>query len=266
MEAYFEKNLKYLRAQKQLTQEQLAQELGLKRSLYKDYEYGKEPDLEILVKVSTYFNKSIDDIIKSDIEQSQKDIKIQSRDFLNNFRVLAVSIDNQGNENIEFIPIKARAGYLTGYANPEFIRDLQRFRLPSLPTGSYRAFEISGDSMPPLNNGTVIIGKYVENWKDIKNLHTYVFITRNEGIVYKRVINKIKDKGLLIMLSDNAAYEPYYVKIEEVMEVWSYYAHIQIADKFVKSNQSKMIEKLLEMNEEISGLDETIQSISSTLN
>ena len=49
--------------------------------------------------------------------------------------------------------------------------------IPNLPTGTYRAFEISGDSMLPMPSGSLVISKYVETLKDVKDDKTYVIIT-----------------------------------------------------------------------------------------
>ena len=60
-----------------------------------------------------------------------------------------------------FVPVKAAAGYLAGYADPEFIDELNTFTLPMLAPGKYRAFEIVGDSMLPTQSGSVIVGERV---------------------------------------------------------------------------------------------------------
>jgi phage repressor protein C with HTH and peptisase S24 domain len=121
---------------------------------------------------------------------------------------------------------KAAAGYLNGYADPEFIEELPRFQLPFLPQGTYRAFEISGDSMLPLTPGTIIIGEYVENWEVLKDGHCYILVTGTEGVVYKRVYNKLDEGKVLSLHSDNPAYPPYSVKIADVVEVWKAKAYI----------------------------------------
>ena len=141
-------------------------------------------------------------------------------------RVLAITVDKAENENIEMVPVKAAAGYLNGYADPTFIKELNRFRLPFLPAGTYRAFEIKGDSMLPLQPGSVVIGEYVDNWKNIKDGLTYVVLSKHDGIVYKRLFNQVEENGTLILRSDNTAYPAYPIKIEEVLEIWKAVLHI----------------------------------------
>ena len=47
-------------------------------------------------------------------------------------------------------------------------------------------------------------------------------MTKDDGLVYKRVYNRIEETGSLLLSSDNKVYEPYEVKIEEVLELWEF--------------------------------------------
>jgi SOS-response transcriptional repressor LexA len=116
--------------------------------------------------------------------------------------------------------VKAAAGYLAGYADPEFIDELNTFTLPMLSGGNYRAFEIIGDSMLPTPSGSVIVGEKVENVEELKNNAACIVISRNEGIVYKRVQKNGRQKNKLTLISDNPSFHPYTVNTEEVVEMW----------------------------------------------
>ena len=116
--------------------------------------------------------------------------------------------------------MKAAAGYLAGFADPEFIDELNTFTLPMLAPGSYRAFEIVGDSMLPTPSGSVIVGEKVDNYDDVRASNTYIIISRNEGIVYKRVMKSNRTKNKLTLISDNPAYQPYNVDAENIIEIW----------------------------------------------
>ena len=116
--------------------------------------------------------------------------------------------------------MKAAAGYLAGFADPEFIDELNTFTLPMLAPGSYRAFEIVGDSMLPTPSGSVIVGEKVDNFDDVRASNTYIIISRNEGIVYKRVMKSNRTKNKLTLISDNPAYQPYNVDAENIIEIW----------------------------------------------
>ena len=222
-------NLRFLRKRKGLTQQELADKLGIRRSSIGAYEENRaSPRYETLEGVSDFFGVSIDLLVREDLSQLSED------DFLaykksgkadisgKKIRVLQVAVDNKDRENILFVPQKASAGYLNGYGDREYIEELPRFYLPMLGSGSYRAFEIKGDSMLPLKSGTVVIGEYVENWRDIKDGQTYVVISDSEGVVYKRVFNRINNDGTgqLLLKSDNAIYPPYSISVDDVQEIW----------------------------------------------
>jgi transcriptional regulator with XRE-family HTH domain len=223
-------NIKFLRKQKGWTQEQLATELDIKRSLIGSYEEGRaKPNYEVLAEIAKLFKHTIDNLITRDLRLTER-VPLFTEEQLDiagkNLRVLAITVDKAENENIEMVPVKAAAGYLNGYADPTFIKELNRFRLPFLPVGTYRAFEIKGDSMLPIQPGSIVIGEYVDNWKNIKDGLTYVVLSRHDGIVYKRVFNQVEENGTFTLRSDNTAYPAYPLKVEEVLEVWKAVLHI----------------------------------------
>src|SRR6202008_3862673 len=81
-----------------------------------------------------------------------------------------VTVEPDGNENILYVPVKARAGYLLGYGDPEFIETLPSFRLPGLNNATFRMFEVEGPSMAPnIMSGDRIIGEWVESLDDIRD-------------------------------------------------------------------------------------------------
>lgn len=121
---------------------------------------------------------------------------------------------------IHFVPAKAAAGYLAGYADTEFVDELNTFTLPMLTGGNYRAFEIIGDSMMPTPSGSIIVGEKVDSLETAKTNHTYIVVSRHEGIVYKRIVKSNRNKAKVTLVSDNAAYQPYQVNSEDILELW----------------------------------------------
>ncbi len=118
------------------------------------------------------------------------------------------------------MPVKAAAGYLAGYADTEFIEELNTFTLPMLSGGHYRAFEIIGDSMLPTPSGSIIVGEKINNLDDLKSNTPCIVVSMQEGIVYKRVVKNNRSKNKLTLVSDNPAYQPYQVNTEDVAEIW----------------------------------------------
>lgn len=217
------KNLKYLRKQNGLTQQDLSEKLNIKRTMISAYEDGRfEPKLSSLLTLSDIFTIKIDDLLNWDLET-----KGRRQDPVPALKILTVAADSQGLENITLIGQKASAGYLNGFSDPEFMERMPQFNIPHLSrNATYRAFEIKGDSMLPLTSGTLVIGAFLEDVKLIKNDKTYVLVTESEGVVYKRVFNYLNENGKLFLSSDNQMYKPYEISGNEVLEVWEAKAFI----------------------------------------
>lgn len=221
---YIAENIRFLRKQKKLTQDDLAIKIGVKRSLIGSYEEGRAiPKLSLLQAMAFYFNVALNDLLDKDLSNQESNDNIDKQLLGNNLRVLATVTDKQNEELISIVPAKAAAGYLNGYGDVEFVESLTAFSLP-LPEIShdrtYRIFQIKGDSMEPVPSGTYIICRYSDNWYNIKDGKTYVVLTKDEGIVYKRLYNKLEETKTLEMVSDNPQYTPFSVHISNVLEVW----------------------------------------------
>lgn len=235
-------NIRVLRKRLSLTQDQFAQQLGIKRSLIGAYEEGRaEPKLELLQKMAEVFSISVDDLIGKEFTPESV---IPDKRLSRGKDVVVVTVDATERDNIEFVPLKAAAGYLNGYADVEYVKELPHFNLPILKQGTYRAFEISGDSMLPLLPGTIVIGELVDDLRNIKSGKTYVLITQREGIVYKRVFNYLDENGTLFLVSDNRQYAPYQLSGTDVMEVWMAKAYISVQFPDISDKQEISVEQL----------------------
>ncbi|MBK9565106.1 MAG: helix-turn-helix domain-containing protein [Saprospiraceae bacterium] len=238
-------NIKYLRNRHKLSQQELSEKLGVPRSSLSDYERGHtQVGLDSLIKLADIFDVKIDDLLRSNL--SHRDLEILRNKEL---RVLAISVDAGNNSNIELVETKAEAGYLESFADPEYIRDLPKIGFPNIPQGTYRGFEIRGDSMLPMESGSIVMCSYVENIHDIKTGKTYVIISKSEGVVYKRVKNE-KNTEKLILISDNDAYLPYAINYRDIDEIWQYYAHLSFSDSKYTFN-SMLEEKLQDIQKKL---------------
>ena len=205
------KNMKYLRKLRGWTQEEFAQKLRIKRSLLGAYEEERaEPRIEVLEIIADMFKLTLDDLLRKDLSESKGS-------YISKRRAQKMAA---GRGDIPFVPVKAAAGYLAGYSDPEFIDELNTFTLPMLAGGDYRAFEIVGDSMMPTPSGSVIVGERVNSLEELKNSNTYIVVSKTEGIVYKRVMKNNRQKNKYTLVSDNPAYQPYTVAAEDIVEVW----------------------------------------------
>jgi len=218
-------NLKYLRHKHKESQQDLATAMGLPRTTLGDYERGKtEPNIAMLIKLAKHYKLKIDDLINSQISRQDLEL-IRNKDMRQ---------------------------------DPEYIRDLPKISFPGMLRGTYRGFEINGDSMLPIESGSIIISRYVEKLTDIKSDNSYIIVSKNEGLVYKRLRLDKKNKQL-ILISDNDAYLPYTLDYSEVDEIWSYYAHLSFSDK--KQSVSTLVEgKLTDIQLKLNQIQDTISS------
>lgn len=205
------KNLKYLRKLRGWTQEEFANKLRIKRSLLGAYEEERaDPRMEVLEVVADMFKLSLDELLRKDLSENKGS-------YISKRRAQKLAA---GRGDIPFVPVKAAAGYLAGFADPDFIDELNTFTLPMLAGSDYRAFEIIGDSMLPTSSGSVIVGEKVENLEAIKSSNTYIVVSRTEGIVYKRIMKSNRQKNKFTLVSDNPTYQPYSIEAEDILEVW----------------------------------------------
>lgn len=221
-------NLKFLRKKKKLTQESLAQSLGISRSKLAGYELNINPPLDTLVKISDQLGVSTDILLREDLN-SYSEYKLrellETDQFLRgrNLRILATTVDDQGRELIEVVSQRAKASYLAGFSDPEFISELPRFALPFLPMDKkHRVFQVDGDSMLPIPDGAWIVCEYMDDWTVIKDGERYVIVTEQDGVTFKIAYNRIKEEQKLLLCSANPIYVPFEVEIEQVREVWRY--------------------------------------------
>jgi len=203
-------NLKLLRKRLKRSQEEVAQDLGLTRSTYSGYENGvAQPNLETLVAFSDYFKVPIDDLVRKDFEKMTTsdwerldkglyaDVKGQK------LRVLTAVVDQQEDELIELIPMKASAGYTSGYADPDYLKVLPTFNLPFLSKNKkYRSFPIIGDSMPPVVEGSYVVAEYIQNWMTVRSGTPCIVVTKDEGIVSELPEVRMDDNDLSRSIQD----------------------------------------------------------------
>lgn len=217
---YISDNLKHLRAKRQLSQQEAADGMKFGLDQYKKYEYGKNtPPAECLLTISRFYSMSIDLLLTADLSK----IKIDDLLELENNRILMpIMVDKNGDNLVEVVTHKAKAGYTAGgYADFKFISELDHIFLPWLDKNrKYRVFPIDGDSMPPHNNDSSIVGMYIEKIGDIIDGRTYIIITKDREMVYKR-LNR-NGKNTFTANSDNDFYDPYPITFSNIAEIWEY--------------------------------------------
>jgi len=254
------KNIKHLRKSKGLTQSELAKSIGVNRAMIGSYEENRaSPKLSVLKDLAYFFSVSIDNLAKLKLWEEKTNPNKANYAIGNQLRVVSTLVDKEDKELITTVPVQASAGYASGYADPEFIRELPHFSLPLVELSkerTYRVFQIKGDSMLPIKSGSYIICEYLVNWHEILDGKTYIIISKDEGMVYKRLYSKIADRNEITLRSDNAEYDDYVLNVEEIHEIWKALGVISFdlpePDSQLSSNQ--LYNMILEMKGEISKL------------
>ena len=223
MNTYFSQNLRFLRKNLigKTSQEKFAEEMGIKKPTLGSYESGRaEPKYVDLIKLATYYGVNIGDLLTKDLAEQSLDPNTQSSHTL---RILTTTVNSENRNNIEFVPIKAVAGYVAGYGDVEYIETLPVFQVPFLQQDKkYRVFPIQGESMLPLQEGSLVFAEYLEDWKTVKNGTVCIIVTKDEGVVLKKVFNYLNEKNLLVLKSTNERFAPYAVMGEDIQELWKF--------------------------------------------
>jgi transcriptional regulator with XRE-family HTH domain/signal peptidase I len=260
MSTFFANNLSFLRKKKGLTQAEVATALGLKRNTFSNYETThSEPDLGTLEKIASFFDISIDELVSVDLskgglveykgEETNENLVNDSHIVTSDKNQLLppvdddrpvsvvgntlfpyrrfqapkiITVDSQGEENIIYVPVKARAGYMSGYSDPLFIQSLSAYRLPGYTNGTYRIFEVEGHSMfPTLQDADRVIARWADI-SEVRDDRVYVLVTRHQGVLIKRLINRYHE-GKIIVKSDNnqtGEFPSIVFDVDEVAEIW----------------------------------------------
>ena len=261
-------NLKLLRKRKKLSQEDVSKSLGLTRSSYSGYENNvAQPSIENLILLSEFYKISIDDIVKKDVSQFddrewkslEQGVNVDTKG--QKLRVLTSMVNEENEELIELVNVKASAGYTAGYADPDYLKVLPTFNLPFLSKDrKYRTFPIKGDSMPPVVDGSYVVGEFIQNWMSIRNGTPCIVVTKDDGIVFKVVHNMIDSKQSFQLCSTNTFYEPYLVHVNNIVEIWKFVNYISPELPEVKMDDNDLSKSLQSLQKEIHNLKEMIKT------
>jgi transcriptional regulator with XRE-family HTH domain len=263
---HFATNLKLLRKRKKRSQEEVSKSIEVSRSAYNSYENGGiEPNFGTLLNLSTYFSVSLDKLVKIDLSkigemalsQLEKGFDMDLKG--SNLRILTTTVNQHNENNVELVPAQARAGYTTGFADPEFIKILPAFNLPFLSEKKkYRTFPIKGDSMPPVKDGAFVTAEYVENWHLIQNGFPYIIVTQDDGIVFKTVYHDLGKNPTLTLCSTNPEYDPYEVDVRNILEVWKFVNYINHEFEAESMENAEITSTLLDIKKDISSIKSAV--------
>lgn len=168
---------------------------------------------------------------------------------------VAVVVDDSNEEKIVLVPEKAEAGYLKSFEHEgvmvDFLKKLPTISLPGsdFHNATFRAFEVSGHSMEPtFYPRDIVICRFVEHYSYIRNKEIYIVVTKNDGIIIKRVA---KQESGLELHSDNDDFEPYIIGFEDIFEVWKFEARITKHAPMPAKRLKKIEENLSMINQQL---------------
>lgn len=262
-------NLKILRKKLKKSQEEVALDIQFSRSTYSGYENGvAQPSLENLIILSDYYKVAIDDLVRKDFKSLNEQeferlisgANIDSKG--TKLRVLTSLVNSENEELIEMIPMKASAGYTSGYADPDYLKVLPTFNLPFLSKEKkYRSFPIKGDSMPPVVEGSYVVAEFIQNWMSIRNGTPCIVVTKDDGIVFKIVHNLLDSCQSFQLCSTNTFYEPYLVHVSEIIEIWKFVNYISPELPDVKIDDSGVSKSIQDLQKEVHELKLSINRV-----
>lgn len=244
----FGKRLLSVLKEHQMSQKTMGERLGVTNVSINNYiKRERLPSADVLIKIKGLF-PDLD--LGWLLTGEKKYIQEPKLSYFNEPKTpYVISATPEGNENVIMVPHYAQAGYLNGYGDPEYLEMLPSYRLPKLTNGTFRMFEVKGHSMnPTLHDGAIAVGEWCESYKDIIDDQVYIVVTKNDGIVIKRVLNRIHKYGNLYLKSDNRIeYPSFSVKPNEIVELWK----LKTAFLFNFSNPADMYDRVTDLEAEI---------------
>jgi len=265
----------YISENKGITREKFFDDLGITYGNFKGKAKEKALSSDVLAKIITKYpdinpewlltgkgdmlkDEGAIEVIKTPRVEIIEPIKVEGRSLMPK----VVVVDDRDNDRIPLVSIKAQAGYLKGYDDSNYIEELPTYSVPDMRNGTYRMFQVSGFSMyPTLQDGSYVIGKFVENWEWLSDNRVCVVVTECDGIIVKRVTNRAREKGFLYCKSDNRDYKHITVRVEDIREIWECQAHISFEFLDPVTNYQKIAE--LEVN--VSELQDKVKNLETQL-
>lgn len=197
---YLGKNIRYLRKQKNWSQEYLSNKLGYKSfTTVQKWEAGTaEPQFKKAHELAELFGVALDEMINKDLEKSEIDNNIDLTSAVPLTRTIPIVGKIAAGQPIEAVE------NIIGYTHVE--EDLK---------GNYIALKIDGDSMSPtIPDGSTVLIRLQEDAESGEIVAAYV-----NG--YDATCKKLKklEQGGLMLISLNPKYEPMIFSKKEVCDL-----------------------------------------------
>ncbi len=143
--------------------------------------------------------------------------------------------NNQFGITVPLIPVKAYAGYLDNFGDPEYYETLSKHTVSvtGFFRGRYFAFVVEGDSMEnysteelakkSIPRGAIVTGREIQkhHWKNKLHLHRFqnYVIVHIDGIITKEIIEHNTEEGYIICHSLNERYTDRKIMLDDCLQI-----------------------------------------------
>ena len=232
---FFSSNLRYLRRVHNLTQEALANHLGVSLKKIGSYEEERAaPKLEPLIEIANFFSITLEEFINQDLSIEVENTTTSDLPELKKYaaaerlRILSITLDRNENEYIELVRLDLEEDYIKGYSDIDFVAGLPKCQLPALPLNhTYRAFEISNSLLAAPTN-SIVVGEFVADWNELKDNEPCIIVSESTGIIFRKIKNQIAQNDTLLLEDTNGQFSSYSVSVEDIEEIWRFAAYISL--------------------------------------
>lgn len=208
--------------------EDIAESIGMTRQ---GFEYAIKNESVKLVQWEKL--KEIDELKPFfEVEPSLTVVQDRKPQYGGDENILVVPVDHNNEELVPLVGFSARASYISRCKEPEFIEELPMLQLYGHQDGTYRAFQIQGDSMTidgvhGIRENDIVVCKYLQlhHWKSpgrkIREGQLFVIVT-NENILFKKISKHDLSTGLITCSSFNEYDDDFTIHIDDIKELWYY--------------------------------------------
>lgn len=205
-------NIKFLRKERKLTQNDVATVAGVHFNAISNYENGKfYPTADVLIKICEFFGVSADDILLKDLASG-----IESD-------VFEPAKIEKGNNVL--VPIEAQSEYV-GKWSKKFIRELSYVNIPGI-TGEARTFQVVGNAMNPLLMDGDYVACTASSVKEVQTGRVYVIVSEQIQMGYVQV----EQDRLVCIPNNKEEFQPYRIPNSAIREVWE--ARAKVTDRIL---------------------------------
>lgn len=141
---------------------------------------------------------------------------------------------------VPLVPQDAVAGYLNGYADPEYLEELTKvpWVVDKEHKGTYMTFTVRNNSMRDgteagYKEGDKVLGREIprDMWRNKLHLNKwtdFVIVHKTDGALLKQIIDHDITKGIITLHSLNSDYKDFTVKLDDLLQLFNV---VQVARK-----------------------------------